>query len=589
MKVQRFRTAYVLALPPEKGASGSLFEGGRTIPTTVEVQSATASLGDPAPAPFANRNAVVIPWAADVSWDLQMSSAVTMTAGGYTIERHPQGIRSRRVTISGDVVPICRPEEIFQVAMQASAGANTGAPPETAYSPSWRLLVALIRLLEQVQKSQTGILHLYAVDEAFYYEVEPTGLRLTRGGRNRTGARYELSLKAMRSVDRPDYLRERPVVKATAVRTSPFKTALAAVRDARAKIGAALVKGRALTEQVVFGPVADVRNTMAAAIGVAEDVAEELDVYATLVAGVTHAPYDTAMQVKRLVTKGEQAIGECKRATVDWAMREQWGFGADGVISAAATLRPEPGATSGSVQAVESALAQYEAQEAVDRMALAAKVAIMAERPRRQTLPVRAHDTIYTLAAVALGDAARWDELATMARLSPPYVSATGEPGTLKPGDRLVLPIPAAADDPPTGTIQPWGQPGAVVPEDELLFGRDLALDRDGDLAEAPGSRDPAIGLDVATVAGLPALEQNIRIRCATRRGTNLLYPRVGLVPVGARATDSIVAQFTVDTLWQLRADRRVARVENFQIEDGGNALGVSARVVATNGREIEV
>ena len=595
MRAQRFKTSYVLALPQSADMGDPYWEIGATgglpnaIATSVTVRpSSPVALGSEAPPPWPSTKAVVVPWTADIAWDFQMPSAVTMTAGGYVIERHPQGIRSRNVTISGDVLPISLPQEVFGKALDASMKSLLTAPPQATYSASWRVLVQMINLIEEVQRSQTGILHLYAVDEAYYYEVEPRGLRLVRGGRNRTGVRYELTLKALRKVDRPPYSATSKAVR-LANPSNPFADAVKAVKAARDGINQAMRRARAMVVANVFGPAAGVQSMLSNAIGIASDVVDEFNEYTLLISGVTHAPANMALKVKSLLTKGEQAVSELKRATVDWAKNEGWGFRHEGVVSAAKYLRPEPGVDANARKAREALLANHEAQSALERMALVGRLAAQAAEPRQEYWPVRAQDTIYTLAAAVLGDAGRWQELVTRARLSPPYVSATGAPGTLQPGDRLPVPSRQGASD-AAATIRSFGAfEGRYVPEDELLFGRDWRLTSDGDLAEAPGSRTGA-GLDVDTVAGAAALEQTINSRMRTLRGTNLIHRNVGLpAAVGMRATDDLLAAFVVDGLWQLQADDRVARIEGYVVEDAGNAVGLKATVVPRNAAAFEV
>lgn len=139
-------------------------------------------------------------------------------------------------------------------------------------------------------------------------------------------------------------------------------------------------------------------------------------------------------------------------------------------------------------------------------------------------------DTAESLAARYLGDSTRWREIVALNRLRPPYFSATGIPGTLRPGDRVLIP-----SDLPALTRVPLGGLGVkpTAPEPERLYLVDLRLDpvRDATGVYAKGYdlvMSPSLK-DFELVRGLKNLEQAIRIRTVTEQGSDPQYRNVGV------------------------------------------------------------
>ena len=175
---------------------------------------------------------------------------------------------------------------------------------------------------------------------------------------------------------------------------------------------------------------------------------------------------------------------------------------------------------------------------------------------------VDASDSLPSLAAKHLGNARYWRAIAILNRLQPPYISTTGLPGTLKPGDEIAIPSVSLPQRtrPGAGILGP--SPLSSL-EDQLL-GVDLRIglvpgtsDRYGLVLQAGTSPS-----DVMLVRGIDNLKQAIRTRLTIEQGTSPLYRRLGhkrLVGVGVRSVDDEIVRIRLKEA--LTADPRIAAV----------------------------
>jgi len=181
-------------------------------------------------------------------------------------------------------------------------------------------------------------------------------------------------------------------------------------------------------------------------------------------------------------------------------------------------------------------------------------------------------DTIQAVAARELGDASRWQELAAINNLRPPFITSDPDlvvSGVLLAGAAIKLPTPT-----PFVT-------GNRDPEDVFL--------RDAELVSKMLS---ATDGDFALVSGVANFRQAINHAIVTPRGDLLFHPRYGsMIPtiIGkvASPTAAIMAANYAKSV--VEADERVYRVTSATAEAAGDVINVNATAETVYGRPIDL
>ncbi len=138
---------------------------------------------------------------------------------------------------------------------------------------------------------------------------------------------------------------------------------------------------------------------------------------------------------------------------------------------------------------------------------------------------VDAADTLPGLAEEHLGDASLWKVLAIINELSPPYLSSTGMKNTLKPGDRIKIPVSGSKT---ASQIIGWNKLSGSD-----AWGVDIELAETSDAG--PGRPlvdiviDGSTGKDIRLARGQTNLMQAVQMRVWTTQGTMKLFPNYGL------------------------------------------------------------
>jgi len=184
-------------------------------------------------------------------------------------------------------------------------------------------------------------------------------------------------------------------------------------------------------------------------------------------------------------------------------------------------------------------------------------------------------DTIANLAARYLGNAREWKILAIFNGLQPPYISTQGLPFTLDVGDNILVPNFGKSQrrraSPATLGVSP------DAPAEEHFLGTDLLLEDTAPNGLADFVIDTEGGsVDLRRVVGRLNLQQGIRTRIRTERGSDILYRNLGMrrvVGVGVSIVDLEQAQFSV--VETVQADPRIANVRRIQFENTAEAPDV--------------
>ena len=164
-----------------------------------------------------------------------------------------------------------------------------------------------------------------------------------------------------------------------------------------------------------------------------------------------------------------------------------------------------------------------------------------------------------------------------------PFIMRGGPPGTLSPGDAILIPVRSAGGD-------NAGQPLAtyLTPE-EILYGVDLKLDVE--LAEQ-GIFDIAVdvahgSLDAELVGGVPNVSQGIRIIISTERDTTDFLPGFGILrAVGLKSVAESLMIASLNLREAILTDPRIAGIESTRIVLEGDVLSEEITPILANARD---
>jgi hypothetical protein len=180
---------------------------------------------------------------------------------------------------------------------------------------------------------------------------------------------------------------------------------------------------------------------------------------------------------------------------------------------------------------------------------------------------VEAGDTVDSIAARA--NVPR-DAIVTLNNLKYPYITAGGGPGTLKPGDTILVPVRSS------GTRIGAQPTDLYLTPDDILYGTDMALD---ELLAQEGVFDIAVdelhgGQDTQIVRGKNNVVQGVQITIGTEKGTTTFLSDLGMRPlVGTKGT---VANMLLASLYLREAilsDSRIRGIDSTRIVLEGDVL----------------
>ena len=159
-------------------------------------------------------------------------------------------------------------------------------------------------------------------------------------------------------------------------------------------------------------------------------------------------------------------------------------------------------------------------------------------------------DSLPSIAAREMSDARRWLDLALANGLKSPYISEEGVPGTLRPGQPILIPT----TEPPTATdqVRSAGNPVEGTSQLEALFARgalvDIAELRSAAETgrEAPAERVPGVGRE--------SLSRLTEVLFDSARSAE---PPTSSGSLGARAARTFPEAFRVDKeIWSRKSGR---------------------------------
>ena len=222
-------------------------------------------------------------------------------------------------------------------------------------------------------------------------------------------------------------------------------------------------------------------------------------------------------------------------------------FGAEEVQNAAEALATVAPYKAGGVELASSRSALVSSQEQTP------------SRGRVSAYRLRLGEDLRTLARRVFGDADRWPELARLNGWLNPFRLANGR--IAREGDLVLLP-------------QPTGDDVSALD----AYGEDLRLTEEGDLELTEEG-------DLSTVAGVPNLEQAVRLRLKAELGETVILEGYGLPRLlGRRLAAGLAGYLSAHIRAQLINDRRVSQISMVEVRDKGDRLHAFIQLRALEG-----
>jgi hypothetical protein len=198
---------------------------------------------------------------------------------------------------------------------------------------------------------------------------------------------------------------------------------------------------------------------------------------------------------------------------------------------------------------------------------------------------VQRGDTIRSFTKRELGDEALWKLVAVLNGFKAPYISSTGGSKVAAWGDDILIPQrPEETDESNVKEGLNTDEALEALPTAEKNYGRDLKLDTTFETLETDvAGADLEVGQrgDLATVEGVPNVQQAYLIKFATEQGELAVHPNFGAAfPIGTKINLTRMQEYAVNTRRTLLQDNRtdeILRMNTYTV--GGDQILVSAAV----------
>lgn len=207
-------------------------------------------------------------------------------------------------------------------------------------------------------------------------------------------------------------------------------------------------------------------------------------------------------------------------------------------------------------------------------------------------------EDIRAIAKRLMGSVNAWRALVELNGLRPPYIShdqVVSQPGVLQTGDTILYPSRNSRD----ADINNVVSASKKVPDDTTAstentsspivaaYGRDIRVvgnvaGQDVFLTDFKVNQRG----DVSTIAGIPNVEQAVKIKFATEQGELPKHPTFGaLYSIGSKMNLDSFNTFRLNTLSTFYSDSRIKNVSGMRFVSSGDVLAVSATLQLTDSK----
>lgn len=212
------------------------------------------------------------------------------------------------------------------------------------------------------------------------------------------------------------------------------------------------------------------------------------------------------------------------------------------------------------------------------------------------SITVEQGDTLVSLAAKYLGDARRWQDIAILNGMKPPFINDLADvrlgetevfPGTLGTGGKIL--IPNYSRPPNRQPLLPVLGVGLEEPAENHFLGTDFALTEVGGRPGAPRFDwevdEEGGSVDLKHVSGYANMGQALKFRLSVEKGTDKLYTRLGVervIGLNIDAVDLETAKFRITQA--VLSDPRVASLRRVTFDAAQGDQLASDMVVELRG-----
>lgn len=181
-------------------------------------------------------------------------------------------------------------------------------------------------------------------------------------------------------------------------------------------------------------------------------------------------------------------------------------------------------------------------------------------------------DNIQTIALRELGDVDKFKDIVILNNLKPPYISESGGPGVLKPGQKILIPSRRAAQESSVVKSQRYNITKDMQ-QAEIDLGVDIRLNDDGDIAFSNTK-------DLDLVGGVDNMIQAIGIKLLMEKGGLKRHPAIGVnLHIGSKTRSGTLTQIRRDIIASLTSDARIQAIPYIELRQEGGTVEVMAVV----------
>jgi hypothetical protein len=188
------------------------------------------------------------------------------------------------------------------------------------------------------------------------------------------------------------------------------------------------------------------------------------------------------------------------------------------------------------------------------------------------TTTISGGDNIQTIALRELGDVDKFKEIVILNNLKPPYISAAGGPGVLKPGQRILIPSAKVANASSVVKSQRYNITSEMQ-QAEIDLGVDLRINDDSDLIFTNTK-------DLDLVAGVDNMVQAIGIKLLLEQGGLKRHPFIGTnLQIGSKVRNGSLTQIRRQIINSFNQDARVDSIPFIELIQEGGTIQINMMV----------